>query len=436
MTQCYYYIDPDEVPKKFPQGQVHVLLYGGTKVHHGTVAIGAQLRRLYMHLGVQPSNIAVDLVSIALAVTAADTFVRRKEADTSWERVIELEIPLCMPDVWSKVRRDMERTLNFLSGDVWKFVFRENGEEAPSNDIIRKRKDWIDFRGTQSVSLFSGGLDSMIWTIKTLEQEIVPVLVSHAYRGDATVQRQLASRLPKHVERVGVNAWPTSSLRSDVSMRTRSFLFIAIGILVCDAWSIFHEKKPPALVVPENGFIAVNAPLTPRRIGSHSTRTTHPHFLNGMRQLLKSVGLPYKICNPFELMTKGEMARSMKNSTMFKELAPMTVSCSKWKRKNIQCGRCFPCLVRRTALFAGNIDDTTNYLHSDLAMQITDRGKSDDLIALMIAVRRRQEDNLEQWVAQSGPLPSDPVYRDALVDVFSRGLDEVENFLRDKGLIT
>ena len=69
-------------------------------------------------------------------------------------------------------------------------------------------------------------------------------------------------------------------------------------------------------------------------------------------------------------------------------------------------------------------------------MQITDRGKSDDLIALMIAVRRRQEDNLEQWVAQSGPLPSDPVYRDALVDVFSRGLDEVENFLRDNGLIT
>ena len=342
MTQCFYYIDPDDVPKKFPQGQVHVLLYGGKAVHHGTVAIGAQLRELYMHLGVQPSNMAVDLVSIALAVTAADTYVRRAEADTSWGRVIEVQIPLCMPDVWSKVRRNMERTLNFLSGDSWKFVFRENGEEAPSNHIIRKRKKWIDFRGTQSVSLFSGGLDSMIWTIKMLEQEIVPVLVSHACRGDAKFQRQLASRLPKRVERVEVNAWYTSSLQTDVSMRTRSFLFIAIGILACDAWSIFHGQKPPALVVPENGFIAVNAPLTPRRIGSHSTRTTHPHFLNGMRQLLKSVGLPYEICNPFELMTKGEMVSSIKGSTKFKELAPLTVSCSKWKRKKYAMRPMFP----------------------------------------------------------------------------------------------
>ena len=41
-------------------------------VHDGTVAIGARLWDLYRQFGEQPSEAAVDLVSIALAVTAGD----------------------------------------------------------------------------------------------------------------------------------------------------------------------------------------------------------------------------------------------------------------------------------------------------------------------------------------------------------------------------
>lgn len=435
MNQCVFYVKPDHVPAKFPPGQLHVLLYGGRPVHRGTVAIGAKLRDLYMRLGVQPSNIAVDLVSIALAVTAADTFVRRADAATSWEREINIEIPLSVPDVWSTVLPDLEQMLAFLSCDRWRIVIRENGEEAPSTQIIRRHKRRLDFSNSESVTLFSGGLDSMIWTITMLEKGLSPILVSHAYRGDAAVQNRIASGLPKNAERVAINVWPTSSLLSDVSMRTRSFLFIAIGVLVCDAWSAHHGQEPPELFIPENGFIGVNAPLSPRRIGSHSTRTTHPYFLGKMRQILKSVNLPFGIYNPFELKTKGEMINSIRGNTTFQTLVPCTVSCSKWKRTGMQCGRCFPCLVRRAALYAGNVDDKTNYSTTDLSKLITQNEKSDDLMALMSAVRRLETDNLERWVSRSGPLPFELNYRNALVDVFRRGLDESGKFLRDNGLM-
>ncbi len=435
MTRCVVHTAPEAVPMMPSPEEVHVLLYGGSPVHPRTAAIGAQLRDLYMRLGVRPSNRAVDLVSIALAVTAADTFILRSNSATSWARDIEIEMPLGAPDIWSPVLSDIERTLAFLSGDRWKFVISGNGEQAPSTQIIRRKKCLLDFSATDSVSLFSGGLDSTISMISMLEQGRSPILVSHAYRGDADIQNQIASEVPMNTERISVNAWPTSSLQSDVSMRTRSFLFIAIGVLICDVWSKFHRREPPDFLIPENGFIAINAPLTPRRVGSLSTRTTHPHFLNQMRKILVSVGLPSKICNPYELQTKGEMVDTIGCSSTFQRLASRTVSCSKWKRSNMQCGRCLPCLIRRSALYAGNVDDTTTYSTTDLSTLVAREDESDDLMAVMTAVRRFETENLRQWVSRSGPLPFNSTYRSDLINVFRRGLGEVGNYLRDSGLM-
>ena len=42
--------------------------------------------------------------------------------------------------------------------------------------------------------------------------------------------------------------------------------------------------------------MSVNAPLTPRRIGSLSTRTTDPYFLGLLQDVLESAGLPARIC--------------------------------------------------------------------------------------------------------------------------------------------
>ena len=434
MTRCVFHVEPGAVPANSPPGELHVLLYGGGPVHRGTVSIGGQLRNLYARLGVQPSNRAVDLVSIALAVTAADTFVRRSEAANSWNRDIEVNMPLCSPDDWSAVIHRLEEMLAFLSGDRWRFEFRGNGEGAPPQRIIRNRKRLVNLSNTEDVTLFSGGLDSTISTISMLEQKRSPILVSHAYQGDAKVQKDIASRLRMKVEHVAINAWPTSSLPSDVSMRTRSFLFIAIGLLVCDASSAYHRGSPPGLCVPENGFISINAPLSSRRLGSLSTRTTHPHFLGQLRGLLEAVALPSQIYNPYELVTKGEMVSSLVRNKSFTTLASDTVSCAKWKRRSEQCGRCFPCLVRRAALYAGNVNDETRYGSQDLTEIVSSEEHRDDLMAVLTALRYLDRVDLARWVSRSGPLPFDTAYRSSLIDVFRRGLGELGTFLRDNGV--
>ena len=133
-----------------------MLLYGGRPVHDGTAAIGGRLRDLYRQFGVQPSDVAVDLVSIALAVTAADTFVPRRQSDNGWARRLDVELPLCSPDIWAKARPDLERLLSFLSGDRWRFGFRPDGEAPPPMEAVRRHRSVVDVSGGDLVTLFSG----------------------------------------------------------------------------------------------------------------------------------------------------------------------------------------------------------------------------------------------------------------------------------------
>ncbi|MFX4393007.1 hypothetical protein ABTA65_20265, partial [Acinetobacter baumannii] len=75
------------------------------------------------------------------------------------------------------------------------------------------------------------------------------------------------------------NPRKVKEIPADVQMRTRSFNFIAFGALIATALSKNHfSNKIIKLYIPENGLISINPPLTPRRIGALSTRTTHPYF--------------------------------------------------------------------------------------------------------------------------------------------------------------
>ena len=411
-----------------------MLLYGGRPSHDGTAAIGARLRDLYRQFGVQPSEAAVDLVSIALAVMAADTYVLRRKAENGWSRRLDVELPLCSPEPWEKARPDLERLLSFLSGDQWSFGFRPDGEAPPPVQAVRRHERAVDLSAGDPVSLFSGGLDSTVSGLSLLDEGRRPILVSHAYPGDAGIQRSVAAALPKRLEHVSVNARPASALATDISMRTRSFLFIAIAALVCDARSARHGGEPVGLCVPENGFMSVNAPLTPRRIGSLSTRTTHPWFLGLLQVVLVAVGLPARICNPWRFRTKGETIGSVGDYPGLAELAGRTVSCARWKRFRMQCGHCVPCLIRRAALYAANVDDLARYRCDDLDRVMANANRRDDLMAVARAVRRLETEDAEKWVARSGPLPADSTEWRGVIEVFERGLRETGGYLRDCGL--
>jgi hypothetical protein len=83
--------------------------------------------------------------------------------------------------------------------------------------------------------------------------------------------------------------------------------------------------------------VPVNAPLTIRRVGSLSTRTTHPHYLGLMQQVLDGLQIPADIDNPYRHRTKGEMLQEYKDQALLARVAFNTVSCGKWKRKHLQC---------------------------------------------------------------------------------------------------
>ncbi|MER8847353.1 hypothetical protein [Mesorhizobium australicum] len=169
MTLCRFFLDKKTFPADCPPNELHVLLYGGSAPIAGAVAIGNQVKDLFLRFGVQPSATAVDFVSIALAVTAADTFVLREDAADSWSRDIEICLPLRTPGPWNAVKPRLQRLLSFLSGDQWRFHFEGGGEAPPVPSVIRQHQSRINLVAGDLVSLFSGGLDSTIATFRLVE---------------------------------------------------------------------------------------------------------------------------------------------------------------------------------------------------------------------------------------------------------------------------
>lgn len=439
MNRLVFHIDEDAVPAKDIGGTAQVLLYGPRPTRLGSGSIGGKLDLAIRRLGVPVNPIAFDFLSIALAVVAADTFLDRETwAPNGWARELELDIPLAKPAVWQNVASDLEHALRFLSGDTWKLAFRSGGKEPPSKEaVLRHFRTHIGIGPTDCVCLFSGGLDSLIGARQLVDEGRTPLLVSHSYRGDQSYQKYLAPRLGKTLPRFAANANPVFSgpNKNDTSMRTRSLGFLAYGVVAASA---VLTKKPSMdfleLFVPENGFIALNAPLTRRRIGSHSTRTTHPSFLGQVQAIFDKVGLPIRLENRYRHSTKGEMLLDLKPGRELADTALATVSCGKWKRKSKQCGHCVPCLIRRAAFAKANITDTTSYQYS--VEEAWDRNDiRDDIMAMLVAIGRDKKGQRHRAIA-SGPLPLDPLERAGWFDVHERGLGEVRAYLKGQGFVT
>lgn len=430
MTTVFCHSDLATLPTRsanvFP-----VLLYGisDPNVHAsiGNAALPA-LRRLTK----KPSIRSFDFLSIALAVTAADTFVDRGDAPDRWCRDLKLVVALHDPLPWMSVAPELEAALRFLTGDLWSLELRAGGLPPPEVNI-RRTALTIDIpRNTDSVALFSGGLDSTIGVFDLLANRKNPLLVSHAYRGDAGIQTDVLQHMPRPVTRFGANLHPVNlrDATSDITMRSRSFNFLALAAVAASVVAEVTDANLVPLVVPENGFIALNAPLTPRRVGSLSTRTTHPYFLGKIQCIFDQIGIPATINNPYEFKTKGEMFRECLNPRALQSAAPETMSCSNWKRKSMACGRCVPCLIRRASFEFAGVADTSDYV-TPLAPGAE---MGDDLLAVQTAILRARATPTRAIASRSGPLPLDALLRAEYEGVVRRGLDEMDSFLLGRGI--
>ncbi len=418
---------------------IPVLMYGPKPPRYDATSIGGQVYDEVKKLGVNVPQNAIDFLTISMAVTAADTFVvRERTAQDGWARDIKLVIPIGDPARWRTAVPILEQALRFLSGDNWEIELLGGGPTSPTP---RTRGNLINMHEHNCVCLFSGGLDSAIGAIDLLANHERPLLVSHSYRGDKSRQNEVWEHLPISLSRFLANANPSCRAHryaTDVSMRTRSINFLAYGIVVASAFDDLLVPQPVTLIVPENGLIALNAPLTPRRIGSLSTRTTHPHYLGLIQEVLDLVGLNVRITNPYRHKTKGEMLRECRDQTTLHAIMDRTVSCGKWKRTGVQCGRCVPCLVRRASYYAAGLLDGTRYGSDDLVAVMASEKHRDDLLAMVTACRkafRATPEEMRNWVSMSGPLPIDPIERESHFSAFLRGMAEVHTYLDSWGLV-
>ena len=233
--------------------------------------------------GIYPSEVGVDLLILAAHVHAADTRISRLEqSQDSWTREIRLVVPVSDPDLWNSAESILKSLLNFLTGDRWELNFRARPKEF---QVLVESTPSLIPHAFDSLSLFSGGLDSLIGTIDLLESGKSPLLVSHAGDGStSSAQNKLMAGLKDAYKQSGcerLRVWMTfqdgliNGVASEDTTRGRSFLFFALGVLAGTGY-----EKHFTLLVPENGLIALNVPLDPLRLGANSTRTTHPYYMN------------------------------------------------------------------------------------------------------------------------------------------------------------
>lgn len=119
--------------------------------------------------------------------------------------------------------------------------------------------------------------------------------VSQLVKGNREDQYFLAKALKAEKRHLLLNSNIRSPVKNEISTRARSIIFYGFAAL---AVSVVNSSEPINLYVPENGFISLNMPLSPARIGSLSTKTTHPVFLRKLQQLFEALNINAKFGFP------------------------------------------------------------------------------------------------------------------------------------------
>ena len=413
-----------------PKGyHIRIALYGRA-ITPNTISLGASdLQKIVLQQFVIPQN-AWDLLSIAFSIVGADIAVRRNTSYDGWTRHIEMSIAVKDPDFWTTQSSLLESQLRFLTTDHWSLEFVRGGQiSAPINS-------GGFFKPTQNcVCLLSGGLDSFVGAIdlvSTVERK--PLLVSHVSKGDKARQAQFAAIIGNGLPRLEYNHNARCSFQRERSQRARSFLFLVYGVIAATALQNYHEGGEITLYVCENGFISINPPLTRSRIGSLSTRTTHPAFIQKFQHVLDAANLRVKVDLPYQLLTKGQMLRSCSDQNLLKKHAASTTSCSRFVRFQYRhCGRCVPCLIRRAAFQYWEVTDTTSYAFDELGRKDLNRARFDDVRAAAVAVAEAKNEGIERWLRPRVNIPNSLDYV-GFKRVAQQGLYELAEFLRVQGV--
>ena len=396
----------------------------------------------------EKNGIGFDIFLIGCFVYGIDILLPRKSFSVNgWSREIEVEFPVELLDLFNGGKNELEQLLSFLTGDYWQISFIQrdvtllfvNTKKVYSNDYRKSHK---------RISLFSGGLDSLVGVIDQLSSSKDKiVLVSHydaAFKGAKSDQdkiHKILSRKYSHYHFIQTRVDLSNSdvngneRENEPSLRSRSFLFLCQAIFV--AHSIGNGTE---VLIPENGTISLNHPLTPSRRSSCSTRTAHPYYIAKVIDFISKLGLNHLIRNEYEMKTKGEMLENCHDKDMLIATYQYSCSCAKrghkvyWDvRTAPQCGICMPCIYRRVSLHQIGLDNEivgTNLFNP----QKYPLEKLPDVPAFLDYMRNPLSiEDIEKNLLINGTLPLNKVEQYASV-VF-RTRSQIIDWIRDKGSV-
>lgn len=406
---------------------LNVVLYGHTD-DPARGSVGAALKHAIVRSKFRPAARAWDLLSLSLAIVSADFAGHRDRSPDGWTREFDLIVAIVDAPFWNANAATVRKMLAFLTTDRWTLRFVEGGILPTPN-----RKP--TFPNEDCVVLLSGGLDSYVGTIDLVSTGKKPFAVSQTVRGDAEKQCSFAAEIGGGLRHCQVNHNAVApDPESPPTQRARSIVFLAYGVFVATTLARYHAGNEVTLYVCENGFIAINPPLTGGRLGSLSTRTAHPVVLSLLQQLLDAAGLRVRIVNPYRFKTKGEMLRECGDQALLEAHAFQTTSCGRFKQFGYKhCGRCVPCLVRRAAFHAWKGEDSTYYEYANLARDDEDHAGFDDVRSALIGIAECDEVGVTRWLGAT--LSSDLVAdKGKLGQTVKRGLGEIQALLTSLGV--
>jgi len=263
-----------------------------------------------------------------------------------------------------------------------------------------------------------------------LEKEKDVLFASHYGGGSSThpTQKDIKKILSDHFD-LGNDFFKELELApkngKENTTRTRSFLFFSYAICLASSF-----RKEIEVVIPENGLISLNIPLTDSRLGSSSTRTTHPFYIKKLQQLINNLGIEVILKNPYQFKTKGEMISKLVKNDLFFNNYHKTMSCSHPERTRytfeppLHCGICFPCVIRRSAILASGIKDKTNYY--DVSLNLGNKAKHNLNVYKMGLINSKKIPSHHFAIQLAGPIESN---FESFTDVYKKGMSELEDFI-------
>lgn len=344
------------------QGSIRLVLDGEKK------NVSFDIQDIESFVGHPIHSLTKDFLEIAFVIYLSDIYVQRQ---TDLSRSLNIFMPVRHLDIWNIIRPYLEKTVSFLARDHINIHFSKKRGVCDNLDDIGPFPN-----DNKCICLLSGGLDSTVGAIWTLEHNLSPSFVSYSPGILSGIQKTIVNSIEgiygKSMDHL-IISWQGSKKRkgsfrlkdkddSILKQHLRSFFYLALAV------STAVESNCNTAFIFENGPLAINPLLSESHI---NTYTAHPQFIETYQTMIDLIfGDVIHIENPFLYKTKGEIAQYLANNDST-DLVKLTSSCMNYARiktlaprlnindfQGRHDGDCLPCIYRRVAIDFAQISET------------------------------------------------------------------------------